>query len=93
MDMKTFVGVKVVRATPMTRAEYLFFRGWQVPADEDPTDKGYLVEYTDGGKPNTVLPGYASWSPEEQFNNAYSEVKPEEAEEIRTFCQLVITGE
>lgn len=69
--MKTYVSRKTVKAKPMTRQEYNDFRGWDLPKDEDGNDKGYLVEYSDGGKPNTPhYAGYVSWSPAEQFENA-----------------------
>lgn len=72
--MNTYIGTKVIRATPMTRLDYNEFRGWTVPADENPADDGYLVEYLDGGKPNTAThAGYVSWSPKEQFEKAYRE--------------------
>jgi len=58
---------------PMTRGEYNNYRDWAIPSDEDPSDQGYLVEYTDGGKPNhSDHQGYISWSPKDQFDNAYS---------------------
>ena len=41
--MDTFIGTKMVNATPMTRAQYNDFRGWQLPADENGADEGYLV--------------------------------------------------
>ena len=67
-----YIGTKMVNAEPMTRAEYNAFRGWELPADENGADEGYLVEYLDGGKPNTTThAGYVSWSPKEQFDNAY----------------------
>lgn len=67
-----FIGTKVVLAEPMTRADWCAFRGWQLPADENGDDEGYLVECTDGGKPNVPgRAGYVSWSPKEQFDNAY----------------------
>ena len=70
--MRTFIGTKIVKALPMTRLAYNEFRGWTLPADEDGTDEGYLVEYTDGGKPNTEkYAGYVSWSPKQQFDDAY----------------------
>lgn len=70
--MKQYIGVKLINAKPMTRGDYNAFRGWTVPADENPADEGYLVEYLDGGKGNTDLyQGYVSWSPSEVFNNAY----------------------
>lgn len=48
----------------MTRGEYNEYRGWTIPADENPDDNGYLIKYSDG---------YESWSPEKQFNEAYRE--------------------
>ena len=56
----------------MVRAEYNKLRGWKVPADENPEDEGYLVEYVDGGKPNMPgFDGYISWSPKDVFDRAY----------------------
>ena len=70
--MKTYIGTKLIKATPMNRLDYNTMRGWTVPADENPADEGFLVEYLDGGKPNMVgYAGYVSWSPKEQFENAY----------------------
>lgn len=72
--MKTYIGTKIINAKPMTRGDYNAFLGWTVPADENPADDGYLVEYTDGGKGNTDLyAGYVIWSPKEQFEKAYRE--------------------
>ena len=70
--MKTYIGIKAVNATPMTRAEYNDYRGWKLPENENGSDEGFLVEYADGGKPNDPRhAGYISWSPVEVFNNAY----------------------
>lgn len=75
LTMVPCIGTKQVSATPMNRAAYNELRGWTVPADENPTDEGYLVEYLDGGKPNHPgFAGYISWSPKEQFENAYRPV-------------------
>ena len=72
MSAKLYIGTKLINAEPMNRQQYNDFRGWALPADEDGTDEGYLVEYLDGGKPNTTThAGYVSWSPKEQFENAY----------------------
>jgi hypothetical protein len=60
--MKKYVGTKQIEARPMTRGDYNNYRGWQIPAEENPADEGYLVRYSDG---------YESWSPEKQFNEAY----------------------
>lgn len=73
--MDTYIGIKMVRAKLMTRGEYNEFRGWVLPPDENPEDEGCLVEYLDGGKPNTTAyDGYVSWSPLKQFANAYFKV-------------------
>lgn len=67
-----FIGTKIVFALAMTRLAYNAYRGWELPADENGDDAGYLVEYTDGGAPNhPAHTGYISWSPKPQFDNAY----------------------
>lgn len=72
--MTPYIGTKVINAKPMTRLEYNKFRGWELPADENPADEGYLVEYVDGGQANTKeFTGYVSWSPKEVFERAYRE--------------------
>lgn len=70
--MGAYIGTKSVLATPMTRAEYCEYRGWNIPEGEDPNEPVYLVEYTDGGKPNDERhSGYITMSPKEVFDNAY----------------------
>ncbi len=72
--MDEYIGTKQIKAKPMNRLEYNQFRGWTLPADENGEDEGYLVEYNDGGKPNTEhYKGYVSWSPKEQFEKAYKQ--------------------
>ena len=72
--MKRYIGTKIINATPMTRLEYNQFRGWELPADENGADEGFLVEYVDGGKANTAeYTGYVSWSPKDVFERAYRE--------------------
>jgi len=56
--MQKFIGVKLVDAKPMTRGDYNIYRGWNIPADENPTDPGYMVQYPDG---------YQSWRPKDEF--------------------------
>ena len=65
MNYKNYIGTKRVEAKPMTRGEYNKYRGWTIPADENPADEGYLVKYNDG---------YISWSPKKQFEETYSEI-------------------
>ena len=60
--MEKFIGTKIIHAEPMTRGEYNKFRGWQIPADENPDDAGYKVVYSDD---------YVSWSPADAFEEAY----------------------
>lgn len=62
--MKKYIGVKIIEAKPMNRGEYNEYRGWTIPAGENPEDEGYLVVYPDG---------YVSWSPKPQFEEAYRE--------------------
>lgn len=57
-----YIGTKIIEAQEMNRGNYNKFRGWNTPADENHTDEGYLVKYADG---------YVSWSPKQQFNEAY----------------------
>ena len=73
-DLKEFIGTKIIYAKPMNRLDYNIFRGWELPANENGSDEGYLVEYKDGGEPNTKeYQGYVSWSPKVQFENAYKQ--------------------
>lgn len=60
--MQKYIGVEKVEARPMTRGHYNVYRGWRIPADENPADEGYLVKYRDG---------YENWSPKEVFEEAY----------------------
>ncbi|WP_308815558.1 Gp49 family protein [Sphingomonas sp. GV3] len=72
-DMTRHIGTKVINAKPMTRQEYNDLRGWTLPADEDGSDAGYLVEYADGQRPNVSgYDGYVSWSPADVFERAYA---------------------
>lgn len=61
-NMQKYIGVKQVEAKKMTRGDYNDYRGWTVPADENPNDEGYMVKYADD---------YVSWSPKETFEKSY----------------------
>ena len=72
--MTTHVGTKVIHAMPMTRGEYNTLRGWELPANENGADPGYLVEYADGGDANVAgFAGYVSWSPQAVFDRSYGD--------------------
>lgn len=60
--MTAYIGTKLIYARPMTRGAYNEYRGWSIPANENPADEGYLVRYPDG---------YESWSPKAVFEEAY----------------------
>lgn len=60
--MHPYIGTKLITARPMTRGAYNEYRGWTIPADENPEDEGYLVKYSDN---------YVSWSPKDAFDEAY----------------------
>lgn len=61
--MKRFIGTKMIEAEPMTRGEYNKYRGWTIPENENPEDKGYLVRSL----------GHENWLPEKHFNEVYRE--------------------
>lgn len=60
--MKKYIGCKLIKAEPMNRGDYNKYRGWTIPANENPADEGYLLRYPDG---------YESWSPKYVFDSAY----------------------
>lgn len=63
--MVNYIGIKKIKAEPMTRGDYNKFRGWNIPENENPNDNGYIVKYSDG---------YISWSPKSVFEEAYDEI-------------------
>ena len=64
--MKTYIGVKEVKAEPLNLGDYNKFKGWDIPTNEDPLREGYKVIYSDD---------YISWSPKEVFEESYKEVR------------------
>ena len=63
--MKHYIGVKAIKAKPMTHNEYLehIDSPYQYHCEDD--NPGYLVEYPDG---------YQSWSPKEAFDRSHLEL-------------------
>lgn len=56
-----YIRMQKVEAEQMTRGDYNKFRGWMIPANENPADAGYKVTHPDG---------YVSWCPKAQFEAA-----------------------
>ena len=59
-EYKKYIRCHIVVATPMTRGDYNRYRGWEIPANENPADEGYLVVCPDA---------YKSWCPKAQFED------------------------
>lgn len=73
-EHEIYVGTKTILARAMTRQEYNDYRGWKLPDDEThlADEKGYLVEYTNGGRANHANhKGYIYWFPAAVFDEAY----------------------
>jgi hypothetical protein len=71
---KQYTSSKEVLARPMTRLSYNVLRGWEVPANENPADEGYLIENLDGSPGNHPdFAGYISWSPKDMFERSHKE--------------------
>jgi len=80
--MRTFIGVKVIQAMPMSEDEFASYKGKPIPNAPPANRPGYLVRYPDG---------YESWSPKDVFDAAYlplsdpTRINPHEVERfIRT---------
>ena len=63
--MKEYLGIKTVKAKPMTLGVYYDYRGWTIPPDENPDTQGFLVEHIDGS---------VSWRAKKLFTEAYTEL-------------------
>jgi hypothetical protein len=75
--MLTYIGTKLIAASPMNRQAYNDYRGWELPENEKDVaqEPGFLVEYLDGGQANDPRhKGYISWSPARVFEEAYRPV-------------------
>jgi hypothetical protein len=72
--MINYAGTKNLKGVPMSKDEYNIYRGWKTSSDENKDEKGMLVEYLDGGKPNHLKhKGYISWSPKDVFDKHYKQ--------------------
>jgi len=57
---------KQVHSKPMNLGDYNEYRGWAMPANEDPQKAGYLVIYNRGTEKH-----HESWSPKDIFDEGY----------------------
>lgn len=60
-----------VNATEMSRGTYNLFRGWVIPADENPEDEGYLIEDPNGARNTPQFAGYVRWLPKAEFERVF----------------------
>lgn len=63
--MNYVISTRLMQSEEMTRGEYNTFRGWTIPENENPHDKGYKVV------DNT---GHVSWIPLEQYERNFLRV-------------------
>ena len=64
--MERYIGIKVVKAIPMTRGYFKSSHRVFIPhGDSIIDDDGYMVQYEDG---------YESWSPKDVFDKAYRRI-------------------
>lgn len=71
--MKRFNALKKVNAKPMARQEYNDLRGWDLPADENGADDGYLTVDINSEPNLNGYDGYVSWTPKAMFENQFYE--------------------
>tara|TARA_R100000541_G_scaffold13823_2_gene23190 strand:+ start:9769 stop:10269 length:501 start_codon:yes stop_codon:yes gene_type:complete len=72
--MNNYIGTKQVSAKLVKRGWYVNYQGWDLPANEDPDDDVYMVEYAPmpSNKPNHPNhAGYLTMSPKDVFESSY----------------------
>ncbi len=70
--MEKFISIAMVEAFEMSRKDYIIYRDWELPKDENGDDKGYLIKLFNIREPNNPDPdGYISWLPKEVFEKIY----------------------
>lgn len=72
-DMKRFNALTKVTAKPMTRQAYNDLRGWDLPADEDGSDDGYLTVDINADSNFDGYDGHVSWKPKALFDDQFYE--------------------
>lgn len=70
--MDKFISMGIVSAQQMTRGEYNTLRGWELPANEDGLDAGFLVVDNSVSERNVDgYDGYVNWLPLSVFRRRY----------------------
>lgn len=72
INFRNYIGTKSLLAFPMNKGDYCKLRNWDLPANEEPGEEGYLVEYPDSLSNHPDFRGYISWSPKAVFEAAYN---------------------
>lgn len=72
INFRNYIGTKSLLAFPMTKGDYCKLRNWDLPANEEPGEEGYLVEYPDSLSNHPDFRGYISWSPKGVFEASYN---------------------
>lgn len=69
--MASYIGCELIEAESMTRGDYNHLRGWDVPANEDSTDEGYLIKHESN---------YVNWMPKDIFEKHHFKLLSDKAE-------------
>lgn len=73
--MPKLINISNYSAYRMTRGEYNALRGWELPADEDGLDAGFLVvNHTVSERNVDGYDGYVNWLPAAVFHQQYKPV-------------------
>ena len=89
--MKNYIGTKKVKAEKMSRLAYCELRGWELPANENPNDIVYLVEYAaEENNPSNHkdYKGYITMSPESVFEKSYKIADDYKDRLLIEYCDL-----
>lgn len=78
-EMKEYTCNMKVQARPMKRGEYNLYRGWKIPADENPDDDGFLCQRGDGSE---------RWVPEALFLSTHFNDAGKISDGYHTFDEL-----
>lgn len=78
-EMKEYTCNAKVQARPMKHGEYNLYRGWDMPADENPDDDGFLCLREDGSE---------TWVPKDLFLSTHVDDAGKISDGYHTFDEL-----